>query len=318
MELRSLLVPLDSSPLAEAALPYAEAIAKATNASLRLLTVAETAGEGLIGAGAGMFAYLPNAHREALSDYLADATAKVRERGFAVTMLMLEGRAAEAIALAAERLAADLIVMATHGRGGAARWLIGSVADKVMRTGTTPVLLVQPPAEGAPSEVSLSRIMVPLDGSPLAEGALPLAAQLALATGARLILVHVEPFGPALATGFELVPDFSIAEIGVCAPALAYLQDIAHTLAAGQQVQTVALRGPVADALEDFGRDSHADLVVMATHGRGGLRRLVVGSTADRLVRSGLPVLLVRPGVVGDAQTASEADVPAAIEALSK
>ena len=199
MELRSLLVPLDSSPLAEAALPYAEAIAKATNASLRLLTVAETAGEGVIGAGAGMLAYLPNSHREALSDYLADATAKVRERGFAVTMLMLEGRAAEAIALAAERLAADLIVMATHGRGGAARWLIGSVADKVMRTGTTPTLLVQPPEEGEPGEVSLRRIMVPLDGSPLAEGALPLAAQLALATGAMLILVHAEPFRPSLA-----------------------------------------------------------------------------------------------------------------------
>jgi len=312
MELRSLLVPLDSSPLAEAALPYAEAIAKATNASLRLLTVAETAGEGLRGVGAGMLAFLPNAHREALSDYLADATPKVRERGFAVTMLMLEGRPAEAIALAAERLAADLIVMATHGRGGAARWLIGSVADKVMRTGTTPTLLVQPPEEGAPSEVSLRRIMVPLDGSPLAEGALPLAAQLALATGARLILVHAKPFRPSLAGEFEFVPDFSFAEVNVSAPAPAYLQDVSRTLAAGLQVEAAVIRGPAAVALEDFARDSHADLVVMATHGRGGLRRLVIGSSADRLVRSGLPVLLVRPRVVGDAQTASEADVHAA------
>jgi nucleotide-binding universal stress UspA family protein len=181
-----------------------------------------------------------------------------------------------------------------------------------MRTGTTPTLLVQPPAEGAPGGVSLRRIMVPLDGSPLAEAALPLAGQLALATGARLILVRVEPFGPAIAGGFELVPDFSFAEIGVCTPAEAYLQDVSHTLAAGLQVETVVLRGPVAVALEDFGRDSHADLVVMATHGRGGLRRLVIGSSADRLVRSRLPVLLVRPSVVGDAQTAGEADAPAA------
>jgi nucleotide-binding universal stress UspA family protein len=155
--------------------------------------------------------------------------------------------------------------------------------------------------------------MVPLDGSDLAEAALPLARELAMAVGARVMLVRVEPF-IGLRTGAYAVPaaDVAYMEAAAATAAEAYLQEVRGQLSEEVRTDTLLVRGAPAPELVAFAQREHADLVVMATHGRGGLRRLVLGSTADRMVRSGVPTLLVRPsGAVAAGVAATTTDRPA-------
>ena len=188
-----------------------------------------------------------------------------------------------------------MIVMATHGRGGFQRLRLGSVADRVVHAATLPVLLVAPPATRAPATVELRRIAVPLDGSPLAESALPLAKQLADDSHAALTLVRVEPFlMGAAAAAYPYAPSSPELDVGMEDAAAAYLENVRLTRCAGTQTESIVLRGTAAASLIQYFQDLPADLVVMTTHGRGGFKRLVLGSTADQLVRAGIPVLLIR------------------------
>jgi nucleotide-binding universal stress UspA family protein len=136
--------------------------------------------------------------------------------------------------------------------------------------------------------------MVPLDGSPLAERALPVAADICRAAGATLLLVRVEPFVSAGTTPDEAVPDFTRFDDEVVAAAEAYLHKLATELPQGVHWETFVLRGFTSATLIEFAEKEGVDLVVMSTHGRGGLRRMAMGSTADRVVRAGTPTLLVR------------------------
>ena len=113
--------------------------------------------------------------------------------------------------------------------------------------------------------------------------------------GARLTLVRVEPWITEGSAPYGAVPEFTQLEDEVAATAQAYLTQVAERLGPGPAVDTVVLRGRPAESLVSFSFHERIDLVVMTTNGRGGLRRLVLGSVADRLVRSGLPTLLARP-----------------------
>jgi nucleotide-binding universal stress UspA family protein len=202
-----------------------------------------------------------------------------------------------------------MVVMATHGRGGLQRMIVGSVADKVMRMGTRPVLLVRPQERPALKPIALRQIMVALDGSPLAERALPLAVDISRATGATMLLVRVEPFVTAGSAPYETVPDFTRLEDEAAAAAEAYLRKVAADLPQGVHAETFVLRGFSAATLIEFAEKEGVDLVVVSTHGRGGLRRMAMGSTADRVVRSGTSTLLVRA-----APTPATAAAPAILE----
>ncbi len=138
-------------------------------------------------------------------------------------------------------------------------------------------------------------MLVPLDGSELAEGALPVASRIAAATGAALQLVRAQPFILTAVAPYPYVPDIGDVQAEIEAAAEAYLRQQRSQLPAEQQVETVLLRGPAAGALLDFFTQQTPDLVVMTTHGRGGVKWLVLGSTADRIVRAGLPALLLKP-----------------------
>lgn len=292
-----ILVPLDGSSAAEAALPYAEAVATAMGASLRLFGVVEPedTGRPIWSVEVGERADREQAQHAALLQTLTDVAAALRERGFVAEVTVARGDPADEIVAAADERMAAMVVMATHGRGGIDRLLVGSVADKVMRMCTRPVLLVRPPAaaERAPAP-ALRRLMVPLDGSPLAESALPLAAELAAAAGATLTLVRVEPFTTVGATPTAAPIDVAGIEEARAAAAESYLGEVHQRLPAGLRVERRVLRGVPSETLIRFAQQENVDLVVMSTHGRGGLRRLVLGSTADRLVRAGVPTLLVR------------------------
>lgn len=294
-----ILVPLDGSQLAERVLPYADALARATGASLTLMTAIENDEEGVLDRLPALRERLELGARDQAAQHLERSAALLRAWGRTVSTLITSGRPAEEILDTAERLDAAVIAMATHGRSGLQRWLVGSVADKVMRLSHRPTLLVRPLEDHEPLQpLDLTRLMVPLDGSPLAEQALPIAAEVAHGAGAQLRLVRVEPWvTTTLAATGEAAALVNVDELEatVAREAEQYLTDVRSRLPVDLSVATTVLRGFPALQLIEYAEREGIDLTVLSTHGRGGLQRLVLGSTADRLVRAGLPCLLVRP-----------------------
>lgn len=304
MERTHILVPLDGSDVAEAALPYAEAVARLTGAGLRLLTVVSKEPAGLTGRPPEVREFLERVAGETLGAYLAATLNSFDSSDVAVATSLVIGDPVDEILAATDEPDIAMTVMATHGRGGAARLLVGSVADAVMRLSTRPVLLVRPPeSDQAPSPVTFRRLLVPLDGSADAELALAPATELASAAGARLCLVRVEPWLSAMTAPYGYLPDLTRMDQQVAEEAEAYLERVRGTLPKHIAADATVLRGAPAGCLTEYleEQDRPVDLTVMTTHGRGGLRRLLLGSTADRLVRSGAPVLLLRPPVAAPA-----------------
>jgi CBS domain-containing protein len=142
--------------------------------------------------------------------------------------------------------------------------------------------------------------MVALDGSPEAETALPLAADLAGATGATLHLVRVEPSLARSGEAAGALPGLAQLEEQTTVAARAYLARVRDQLPPNLRVETVVLQGSPARSLVEFVGYERIDLVVMTTRGWGGLRRLLIGSTAEALVRSSVPTLLVRTPAAAD------------------
>jgi len=297
-EQQRLLVPLDGSEVAEAALPYAEALARVLGGSLHLLAVVEREPGGPFALAPEIRDQLAQGQIQGMTEYLATVARELGGRGVVAgteTVETIEGHATEEILAAADRIAAGMVVMATHGRGGLQRLVLGSVADKVMRTAHQPTLLISAREDARVRQgIQLRRIAVPLDGSPLAEAALAPAATLAAAAGARLVLLRVQslPVTATMADGY--VPDLSAVEAELERQAQQYLAEMQGHLPAGVAADIAVLRGVPTATLADYLEENAVDLVVMTTHGRGGVRRLAMGSTADRLVRLGLPVLLIR------------------------
>jgi nucleotide-binding universal stress UspA family protein len=194
----------------------------------------------------------------------------------------------------------DLIAMATHGRSGIGRWVYGSVADKVLHGASVPVLLVRARPAATAGAVPPRRILLPLDGSELAEQALPLALALAERAGAELILAQsIASAAMALANPYGYGVGAAELLEHVQAGAQAYLEDVGQRLADGRlTVRTEVRLEPAAEAILDVASEKQADLIVMSTHGRSGVGRWVLGSVADRVLRgTTVPVLLVRSGL---------------------
>jgi nucleotide-binding universal stress UspA family protein len=299
MKLQSVLVPLDGSPFAEAALPLGTAVARRAGAKLRLALVHPAARAGG-DAAAGLEVALQNQER----DYLQATASRIDPAGSLVPeTLLLQGAPGPALTAEVEADGADLVVMATHGRGPLSRVWIGSVADYLVRHLHVPVLLVRP-AESPEvyGGTRLERVLVPLDPSSTSEQVLD--ATLALGgAGVAITLVHVvEPVlgvaEPSLPFPMPMDPKL-LGDLR--AMAQARLDRVAEDLRArGATVVTRVLTGIGAAGmiLEEAASGRH-DLIAMTTHGEGGLRRLLLGSVADKVVRAATcPVLVVRPGGV--------------------
>ncbi|MDO8671642.1 MAG: universal stress protein, partial [Dehalococcoidia bacterium] len=200
----------------------------------------------------------------------------------------------------AEGVQDTLIAMCTHGASGADRFLLGSVATKVLHTTKVPLLLFRPgEADPAAMAASLKTIVVPLDGSKLAEQALPHAELLATAFGLGMLLVRATPtlaefYGPF---GYEAYIPAGLFE-DMEKEALGYLSAKADEVKNRglAHASTKHLHGRAASSILDLVHDTPGCLVVITTHGRSGVGRWVLGSVADRLVsHSNAPVLVVRP-----------------------
>jgi nucleotide-binding universal stress UspA family protein len=268
-----ILVPIDDSWVAQAVLPYAELLARTLDAEIRLLSITSERSD------------TPN---------LEAIAAELRPRGARVSTALLHGDAAQQILAAAEQEDVELVIMATHGRGGLERWLVGSVADTVMRACSRPILLIVPSDFAEPAPAELYRILLPLDGSALAEAALPLAVRLATASGAALTLARVVEPSAASMTPVEHAPDLDALERAETENALHYLEGVRSRLSGEIASDALVLRGlGIARTLASYVQSAGIDLVVMSSRGLGGFRRLVVGSTADQLIRSAVPTLLV-------------------------
>ncbi len=289
-----IVVPLDGSPLAEAALELALPVATAMEAAVVLLRVTPVLEVPWPQAEQANAQKLEEAEQSEAHRYLARIAGQLRERHVEVQAEVRSGDPAEQIVFASR--GSELVTMATHGRAGLQRWLLGSVTDRVVRAAQAPVLLIHPREDQAPLP-TVRRIAVALDGSPLAERSLPHAARLARCLGASLVLVRVVPWAAGLVTGDLPGPFLEEMDTALVREAREYLERVTAAVEA-PHVEIQIRRGVPADELIHMAAHGGADLIAIATHGRGGIRRWALGSVADRVLRiAGVPVLLVPAGV---------------------
>ena len=303
---KRILVPLDGSVLAESTLAPAALLAKRCEADLLLLGAArERAFPGFLTGTAQ-----PTAGR--IERYLAMAATLLKAEGISVEALVVTEKPASGIATQSIFHGIDLIVMATHGRAGLGALLHPSVAWGVLEQSSVPVLVLKHPdgEERTPDTSKLPRfltdpaapIIVPLDGSLRSERALPLAQKFAWIYAHPLVLVRAATL-PYLAGGMIDYPvmldnlqQWTLKETGD------YLQHKRDELACtGLEVKTDSLLGGAVECIEASIQDHDAGLVVIASHGRGGLSRLLLGSVARRVLsRVEVPVMLVPTARIED------------------
>jgi nucleotide-binding universal stress UspA family protein len=303
--LRSLMVPLDGSGFSEYSLPLAGKVARLTGASLHLAHVhAPYEPDQLLFTTPFQFEHVSMAeydmrHRDDEERYMSGLADRLSGEGASVDAKILDGEeVVDELMDYADTVESDMIVMTSHGRSGLSRTWLGSVADALVRRTNRPIIVMHPKAALTVPDLgrSIRRILVALDGSALAESVLGPASDLARATGARLTLAQVvarpQSFGEASAAAGAGFVDPDYAE------AVRYLEATAVPLRhTGLEVATHVRAGLApAPMLTQMADQLLADLVAIATHGRGGVKRTLLGSVADQLLRStSVPILVMRP-----------------------
>ncbi len=297
-----ILLPLDGSLSSEAALPVAERLTRSARAQLHLVLAHERVA-ALIGTGGPVPDYDAQARRCEQS-YLQDVAESAR-RAAAVSVDCAEvsGPAGPAIAEEATRVGADLVVMAGHGRGALGRLWSGSVADYLVRHLTVPILLTPPNRKEQMAEANpLRSILVALDLSAYAEAILEPVIALSQVTKGHVTLIHVEEPVGAVDPGFPfsvLAPPKLAEEQRIAVQRR--LDEIADRLRyRGVSVSTrLTLGAGAAGGLLDALAGGRYDVLALTTHGQGGLKRLLMGSVADKVIRAApKPVLVLRPTLV--------------------
>jgi nucleotide-binding universal stress UspA family protein len=304
---KKMLVVLDGSKLAEIVFPYAKELAGRLDIDVILLHVYAQVMRDY----APMYkAYVESAAKnigmqaQQIQQSLGSKSAKpVEVRGELVM-----GYHADEILRFAEENAVDLIMMASHGRSGAQRWSIGSVADKILRAAKVPVWLVHADAEKVPYDQWPSHtLLVALSGSDVSAIVIPHAKTLAKQTGAPMDVVLMEVVEPPITptyyspemTGMPLNwGQFVEQEIARGRKvAQEYLTGVEKQFREeGINVSSLVLTGKPAQEIVSYAAKNPFTVVIMATHGRKGLSRLVYGSVAQSVLYGITnPMVLIRP-----------------------
>lgn len=294
-----ILIPLDGSKTAERVLPYARSLAGALKISVELVGVIDVdlLPPTLYAEADEYLETLVSDRMRTTMEYLRAIAGKFE--GSTVQYFVGKGRPAEVIIARAAANKRTLIAMATHGRSGIGRWLLGSVAEKVLRVTANPLLLIRAAEEGKTNgEVPLKSIVVPLDGSQLAETVLPGVIELAKTMNLDVILAraYTLPFA-AYAGADNYIPNYKEIRAVVREEASTYLAGKVKELNEEglKNVSYILLEGSVPEEIIGFARRTPDNLVAMCTHGRSGIQRWVLGSVTEKVVRhSGDPVLVVR------------------------
>lgn len=292
------LVPLDGSTLAEAILPVAGALAECLGARVTFLHVVEPAPPATIHGQAHL---MNAADADAYLSHKAQALNDDGIRSDWHVDVAAGGDVPKAIFAHGEELKSDLILLTDHGRSGLKSVLLGSIAQQVLQSGKIPVLLVKVSPDVEPQAFECRTIAVALDGSALYGNALTPAAEIGRACGAELDLIIVVPTPDTLSaersTVGTILPTSTRAILDLAqAGALDYMQTkIAELAAQGIQARGQVVRGLVPPGIINAAEQAHADLLVMATHGRAGLAAFWSGSIAPKVVSQvRVPVLLLR------------------------
>jgi nucleotide-binding universal stress UspA family protein len=297
---RSILVPVDGKSFAEHALPLALGIARRSGAEVRVVLVHRPT---LSADSLSIYhdGYIDHQLKFRQLAYLDDLSRRLAATTSVPVLVELAQGREVAESLCAAGADADLVVMATHGRGPLGRFWFGSVADAVVRRADVPVLLVR--GYDAPVDLTgdplLRHVLISLDGSEFAERILQPAFALGTLTGAAHTLLRVAPFAredSALRRGGGERRDHVD---GRDAKERAYVRELAECLRGRtRRVRSrhVLDSRPTSKAIVDFARGHEVDLVALATRGRWGLSRLFRAGIADRVIRDAtMPVLVFRP-----------------------
>ena len=296
--IRTILIPTDFSSCADGALSAALSLAEKHGASLHLLHAVVLHGDDPYNPGR----YFPDTEalfsrlQQEAQERIAELEAGWKDRPVQVTSEIRQGIHPSPVILeVAAELDAGLVVLGTHGRRGPSRWLLGSVAEEVVRRAPCPVLTVRQQDE-IPTLREVRRILVPVDFSDDVEESLAVARDLARRYGARLSLLHlVEPVvvpGP-YGTMHSMRPVTLDYEL-LAQQARSKLEELIE----GEPevpFKAYAFSGMARVDIVGFANQLPADLIVIGSHGRTGVRRFLLGSTAEQVVRTaGCPVLVVK------------------------
>jgi len=312
----SIIVPLDGSPLAEHALPFAIAIAQRDGSRVALVHVHD---EGVVLAGANapvmdgaweddQAAEMGGAIR-AMADKLANDT------GVAVTAVTLRGAAAPSLVQYANAHAADLIVMTTHGRSGFSHAWFGSVAERVIHAATTPVLVVRAGehVQAKVAEPLFGHVLLPIDREQSGAEAMQHALTLGMHGQTTYTLLTIVSALPILPPPYPYAPFVGDPEFETRgADTAALLERIAvPARTAGDATEArVVTSEQTAPAILEVAK-STIDLIVMPTHPRGSFSRALLGSVVDKVMRGAtVPLLLFRASHAADESSAAALQQP--------
>lgn len=294
---KKILVPLDGSDNSESVIPFAMEIARRSGGEIVFVTTVQQVGIW----DATMSVQVMDREEQVATEYLAERRKNVEDLGLTATARVLRGDPAEAILNAAKEVEADLLAITTLGRSGIARWLFGSVATRIIEHAKAPVLVLRPKEgedKGAPGPV-VKKILVPLDGSEVALSVLSAVEEFAKSMGASLVLYNaVAPL--AAYPGFETAGGAAIGDViaGLQQQAEETMARIASEVQSrGVEASFVVALDTAVDGSLRAADELGIDLIAIATHGRGGFGRVVLGSIADGIVRrsADVPVLVLRP-----------------------
>lgn len=281
-----LLFPTDGSEPAEAVLDYVLRIASEHGATVHVLSVADTGQTSDRGDADDADTLETDARR-----LVDDAAARATDRDVQVITAVRRGDPHESIVAYAEEAGVGCIVMATHGRRGLRRVLLGSVTERVINTASVPVVAVNVEPDRQPAYPPAD-VLVPVDGSPGADRALTEGVAVAAATGATLHLLHVIETGSLGPDARSLLKGGQLRE---------WAEDIVSDAAATAEAESLEPRTEVVEhaeparAIREYIEDSAIDLAVLGTHGRTDFSRHVMGGVSAKLVRtSPVPVMWVR------------------------
>lgn len=297
----TIVVPLDGSELSETALPVAKAFADDSGAKVLLLAVVDVSTEFAAWMRDSTDSEDFQNEMKRTQEYLDGVAGSLG--GSAVETVVRSGRPEVEILAVVDDLPDALIVMSSHGRSGFNRVLVGSVAGRVVHSATCPVVVVRGTDEGEPiREISgINKILVPLDGSSFAEHALEVAQE---SLSSRTLAIHLVRVPESItwsatpyaggAAHYQMIETYMDA---MRDEAKEYLSGMAAKLEERGHTVTWEVRdGIIADAIAEAADEQKVDLVVIATHGRTGFRRIVMGSVAERVLREArAPLMMVRP-----------------------
>jgi nucleotide-binding universal stress UspA family protein len=297
---RAVLIPLDGSELAECALAAGAGTARRLNAFVHLVRVHTQ----LPLIAAEVVALSPQTEREVVEEeerYLEEKAAPLRRMGLAVSTAVVHGAIVPSLKTYIDRHGIGLVVMSSHGLGGIRRAIIGSVTDLLARTVSIPVLIVNPAMAGRVGKGWPRHVLVPQDGSALGSSALEALTVVDPLRTAHLSLATIgQPSYPVVGPwSFQMAPFLEAARQWHDFLRDQQQRSADKLRADGYQVTTHLLTGgKVARELLKLGTMRHCDLIVIATHGAGGIDRVMFGSVADQIIRhSRIPVLVIRPMV---------------------